>query len=122
MPSDGHHRVVHGQAAVVSFLSRRRMLCREGNLEQAASFTSAAWEDRGATAVHALDVLSEHYAPLVYHGGYKLAGTTQVSASRAFVFAGASATCSLSLAHMRILDKAAYREAVLPLCCTVQPS
>ncbi len=67
-------------------------LCREGNLEQAASFTAGAWEDRGASsAVHARDVLSEQYAPLVYHGGYKLAGTTQVSASRAYVFAGAPA-------------------------------
>ena len=98
------------------------MLCREGNLEQAASFTSAAWEDRGATAVHARDVLSEHYAPLVYHGGYKLAGTTQVSASRAYVFAGASETCSLSPAHKRVLRKAADGEAALPLCCTLQLS
>jgi acyl-CoA reductase-like NAD-dependent aldehyde dehydrogenase len=64
-------------------------MLREGNLEQAASFTSVAWEDGGSNpAIHARDVLSEQYAPLVYHSGYKLAGTTQLSASRAFVFAG----------------------------------
>ena len=75
-------------------------LCREGNLEQAASLTAAAWEDRGASsAVHARDVLSDQYAPMVYHAGYKLAGTTQVSASRAYVFAGAPAKSFASLAH-----------------------
>ena len=68
---------------------------REGNLEQAASFTSTAWEDSGSNpALHARDVLSEQYAPLVYHSGYKLAGTTQISASRAFVFAG---SCSAAM-------------------------
>lgn len=62
---------------------------REGNLEQAASFTSAAWETEGISpTLHARDVLSEQYVPLVYHGGFRLAGTTQISASRAFVFAG----------------------------------
>jgi len=75
-------------------------VCREGNLEQAASFTSAAWEDRGmSTALHAREVLSEHYAPLVYHGGHKLAGTTQLSATRAFVFAGYCAALTLTSAY-----------------------
>ena len=74
-------------------------MCREGNLEQAASFTSAAWEDRGmSTALHAREVLSEHYAPLVYHGGHRLAGTTQLSATRAFVFAGNGAALTLTTA------------------------
>ena len=76
------------------------LLCREGNLEHVASFTSAAWEDRGSTsAMHARDALSEHYAPLVYHGGCKLAGTTQISASRAFVFAGGFAALPIMCAE-----------------------